>query len=90
MKLTIESTAGIAILDGIETRIWEGRTEKGIPCVVFVHRIAVRDDYDKSEFDALLLPKPVPAEVKGWPQNGSATNGPAIRAGNRSGSEGMK
>ena len=35
-------------------RVWEGRTEAGIPVFAVVTRIAVRDDNDLSQFEAEL------------------------------------
>jgi hypothetical protein len=54
MKAQIESTTKIItlVVNGAEipARIWEGRTEKGVPCHFFVTRVAVANDQDKTEF----------------------------------------
>jgi hypothetical protein len=54
MKLMIESTDALTKLDGVEVRLWEGTTEDGIPCKVFVHRIAVANEQDSAAFDREL------------------------------------
>ena len=41
MKITIENTNDIQMLDGVETRRWNGEVEGGGKCHVFVHRVAV-------------------------------------------------
>lgn len=63
MQLQIEATDKITTLDGVQCRYWEGVTEDGIPCKVFVHRIAVRDDNDSSKFEAELTEKMPPGRV---------------------------
>lgn len=54
MRLQIESTDQITAMDGVPVRVWRGRTEAGVECIVFVHRIAVHNDNDQSQFDAEL------------------------------------
>ena len=54
MKLQITATEKITDIEGVPVRVWEGVAERGIPCVVFVHRIAVHKDHDASQFDAEL------------------------------------
>lgn len=42
MKLTIESTKEIATINGkVPARLWKGRTESGVECILFVTRILV-------------------------------------------------
>ena len=55
MKLIIEATERITNLDGVKVRAWKGTTERGVPVVVFVHRIAVDNSRDSAELDAELL-----------------------------------
>jgi hypothetical protein len=57
MKITIESTEKTTRLDSVEVRVWEGVTEDGVPCHVFVHRLCVREDNDAARFDAELQAK---------------------------------
>jgi hypothetical protein len=63
MKITIESTATCTTLDGVRVRVWEGVTEKGVRCHVFVHRVAVRDDLDTKQFERELAELLPPADV---------------------------
>lgn len=54
MKITIESTSKIVELNGVPARVWEGKTESGIPVHCYVTRIAVERDQDGSEFEREL------------------------------------
>jgi hypothetical protein len=38
-------------LSGVECRIWEGHTEKGIAMHAYIPILGVRDDNDASEFE---------------------------------------
>ena len=61
MKITIQSTAAITSLNGVQVRLWTGVTSRGIPCKVFVHRVAVQQAEDNSDFERELqemLPPP--------------------------------
>lgn len=64
MRLSIESTDDVTIVDGRPARVWKGRTEGGIECFVFVARIAVREDKDDAFARELLETHP-PAEDAG-------------------------
>lgn len=39
MKATMESTSRMLILNGLNFRVWEGVTEKGVPFVALVNRL---------------------------------------------------
>jgi len=73
MKIEIESTSKIVYLNekslrGIPARIWEGKTESGIPVHCYVTRIAVAKDADVSEFERELQEhKPPSAEIEAIP-----------------------
>lgn len=54
MEITIRSTALLSIVDGVPVRLWEGTTAGGVPCLVLVHRLAVRLAEDSAEFDREL------------------------------------
>jgi hypothetical protein len=54
MKIAIESTAKVVNLNGVPARIWEGKTETGIPVHCYVTRIAVARDEDCSQFEREL------------------------------------
>ena len=54
MKITIESTTKIVTADGIQCRVWEGVSERGVPVVALVPRIAVKNGNDTSQFEEEL------------------------------------
>lgn len=64
MRLQIESTNITTSLGGVMVRLWEGVTENGTPCKVFVHRLAVRNDCDAADFDHELQEQLPPAEER--------------------------
>lgn len=60
MKLTIESTEEFVQLNGrLTARIWNGCTESGQECTVFVVDIAVPRNGDCSEFERDLIERKV-------------------------------
>lgn len=67
MRLTIERTDRLTSVDGVECRVWNGRTDDGVLCLVLVHRIVVREDNDCGAFEAALVERPRPAN---WPERG--------------------
>lgn len=76
MKLEIESTDTIIKIQGVEVRLWRGWTASGIPCAVFVHRIAVLHTDDETQFEAELrkqsppvLDAPLNAALAEWLQS---------------------
>jgi hypothetical protein len=60
MKIMIESTTVTTRLDNVPVRLWEGTTEDGIPCKVFIHRIAVANEQDATVFEQELERKLAP------------------------------
>jgi len=59
VKISIEVTDKLTMIAGVPVRLWEGITENGVKCKVFVHRIAVHKTEDCSQFEqelAELLP----------------------------------
>lgn len=58
MKVELTSTTKIVMLatnDGvIPARVWEGKTDSGIPCHAYITRIAVAKDQDATQFDREL------------------------------------
>lgn len=62
MTLTITATETVTTLNGVPARLWEGVTEDGIPCKVFVHRVAVSDLHDSAAFDRRLKAELPPAK----------------------------
>lgn len=63
MKITIESTEQITTVDGVPVRVWNGITERGVPCFVFVHRLAVANAVDQSQFETELAEQLPPGRV---------------------------
>lgn len=56
MRITMESTATITAINGVEVRLWHGVTEAGVPVLVYVHRLCVPDVGDNcAQFDQELL-----------------------------------
>ncbi len=62
MKITIESTTRMVELDGVSARVWEGKTESGIPVICFIPRIAVEREEDCSEFEKELEEHQAPSD----------------------------
>lgn len=68
MRITIESTTKIVTLNGMEMRIWEGRTDSGIPCHCYIPRIAVDREEDSAEFERDLQEhRPPSPEIESIP-----------------------
>jgi len=63
MKVTIESTDQITRLDGVECRVWSGVTERGVKCLVFLHRIALHDSQDSAQLDQELRETLAPGQL---------------------------
>lgn len=63
MKIEIESTYLLTDIEGVSVRLWEGITEGGIKCKVFVHRLAVHNNEDASEFEHELQEQAHPDSV---------------------------
>lgn len=62
MRIQIESTDIVTSIDGVPVRLWEGTTEGGISCQVYVHRLAVRDGEHQEMAD--LREQVQPAELQ--------------------------
>lgn len=68
MKMTIESTSRIVNASGIECRVWEGITERGVKVQALIPRVAALADQDLSQFEAELREqKPPSSEVQAFP-----------------------
>lgn len=63
MKITITSTDQLTTMEGVPVRVWEGITESGIACKVFVHRLAVGIDKTADEFERELREQLPPGRV---------------------------
>lgn len=73
MKITIESTTRVVDLETrdhghLPARVWEGKTESGIPVQVLITRIAVAKTEDCSQFERELQEHVAPsAAVMAFP-----------------------
>ena len=68
MRITIESTSKMVELNGVPARIWEGRTESGIPVHCFVTRIMALKTENLEQFERELTEqKPPSADVQVYP-----------------------
>lgn len=65
MKILIESTETFAKVRGTAARLWEGKTEGGIPIVAYVSLIRASVDEDCAAFEAEL--REVPPPINEWP-----------------------
>lgn len=63
MRLQIEPTEILTELDGVPVRVWNGVSEGGTQCFVFVHRLAVRNDQDLEAFETELMGQLPPETV---------------------------
>jgi hypothetical protein len=54
MTITIESTTKLVTLNGVECRVWEGQTERGVAIHAFIPRISVNDGLDTAQFEIEL------------------------------------
>ena len=54
MKLILEPTDRIVHVNGGRARIWEGRTESGIPCHALIVRVGVEQVFNTEQFDREL------------------------------------
>jgi hypothetical protein len=63
MKITIIPTEKLTEVDGVRARVWEGVTERGAKCLVFVNRIAVPIDQPNEEFERELAEQLPPGKV---------------------------
>ncbi len=54
MTITIQPTGKITNIDGVTCRVWEGTTDRGAKCTLFIHRVAAAADGDTEEFDREL------------------------------------
>lgn len=60
MKITIESTTKIVQVNGIDCRVWEGESERGVKVQALIPRIAAHKDADLAQFEAELEEQKAP------------------------------
>jgi hypothetical protein len=61
LKLTIESTTRVVIVNGVPARIWEGTSESGVRVLCLVTRVAVESEQDCSQFERELSEQRAPS-----------------------------
>lgn len=62
MKITIENTSRIVHLDNVTARIWEGKTDSGIPVICYITGIgAANAEHEKFRHEFLEQRPPSPA-----------------------------
>jgi hypothetical protein len=52
MNITMTSTDQLTYFNGVAVRVWRGMTERGIPCLVFTHRLVAATPEDLARFEA--------------------------------------
>jgi hypothetical protein len=68
MKITIESTTRIVNANGIDCRVWEGVSERGVKVQCLIPRIAALKGQDLSQFEVELHEmRPPSADVQAFP-----------------------
>lgn len=71
MRVSIESTSKVVEVNGVPARIWEGKTESGIPvmcCIALISPLIDRDSPSQAEFQRKLKETRAPsAEVEAIP-----------------------
>lgn len=72
MIIQIESTDNLVRIDGTLCRLWRGVTEKGIPCKVFVLRVAMDESAStwEADRDLVRLAEPTITTPSGGNDNG--------------------
>jgi hypothetical protein len=63
MKITIEATDQITRVDNVTCRVWNGITERGTKCLLFVHLLRVPAEVDQEEFQHELNEQLPPGRV---------------------------
>lgn len=61
MKITIESTTQVVKVNGVDCRVWEGTTERGVSVYALIPRVAAKAGDDCSEFEAELKEHAAPS-----------------------------
>lgn len=67
MKVTLESTEQLVTLvdglNGVQARVWVGKTDGGIPLQALVLRVAVENAHSQEQFERELRETPAPVPV---------------------------
>jgi len=68
MKIKIENTEKIVDLNGVQARVWEGKTDSGIPVHCFITLISPQTNENIEQFDKELKEQKAPsAEISAIP-----------------------
>ena len=68
MKIEIESTEKIVELNGVQTRVWDGKTDSGIPVHCFMVRISPQTHENIEQFEKELKEQKAPsADILSYP-----------------------
>jgi hypothetical protein len=51
MRITMTSTEQLTHFNDVPVRMWRGMTERGIPCLVFTHRLVAATPEDLARFE---------------------------------------
>lgn len=63
MKVSMESTSRTVIINGLNLRVWEGITDKGVPFVALVNRLQSPDPARQKDLVAEVMLKPKEPEA---------------------------
>jgi hypothetical protein len=63
LEIRILPTDQLTPLDGALCRVWQGTTDAGVPCLVFVHHVAVAEGQDSAAFERTLQAEVPPGRV---------------------------
>jgi hypothetical protein len=62
MRVTVEPTDMVTVMDGMNVRFWTGTTESGIQITLAVRSVIVHEDEDCSQFERELTIQLPPLE----------------------------
>lgn len=63
MRVTLQSTSRLVTVNGVDGRVWEGKTESGIEIVAVITRIAAPAGADLSQFERELQETKSPSDA---------------------------
>ena len=65
-KITLESTDKTVHVNGVECRLWEGTTERGVPIHAYIALLGIANGLDASELEAELKERRPPSREIAW------------------------
>ena len=63
LEIRIQPTDQLTHIDGVLCRVWQGVTDEGVPCVVFVRQVAVAEGEDSAACGRALQAQLPPGRV---------------------------